>query len=70
VCRERLRRREQEASVSDGRLAIFDAFLARMVPAAELPAAERLVLDTDLPLEHTLAALDEHLRSWPPGLTS
>jgi aminoglycoside phosphotransferase family enzyme/predicted kinase len=70
VCRERLRRREHETSVSDGRLAIFDAFLARTEPATELPASERVVVDTARPLETTLAELDEHVRSWPAGLTS
>ena len=38
VCRERLVRREREASVSDGRLAIFDAFCARVEPAARAPS--------------------------------
>ena len=70
VCRERLRRREHETSVSDGRLAIFDAFLARTEPATELPASERVVIDTARPLETTLKELDEHVRSWPAGLTS
>ncbi len=70
VCRERLRRRERETSVSDGRLAIFDAFRARVQPATELPPEERLVIDTERPLEHTLAVLDEHLATWPRGLTS
>ena len=59
VCRERLRRRELETSVSDGRLEIFDAFRARVEPATELPSSERLVLDTDRPLEQTLAVLRE-----------
>jgi uncharacterized protein len=70
VCRERLHQRERETSVSDGRLEIFDAFCARVEPATELPSSERVVVDTNRPLEETLAALDEHLRIWPPGLTS
>jgi uncharacterized protein len=70
VCRERLVRREREASVSDGRLAIFDAFRARVVPAVELAASERVVVETDRPLEETMAVLDQHLRTWPAGLTS
>jgi aminoglycoside phosphotransferase family enzyme/predicted kinase len=70
VCRERLARRERETSVSDGRLAIFDAFCARVEPWNELSSSERLVVDTERPLDATLAVLDEHLRGWPPGLTS
>lgn len=70
ICRARLLQREQETSVSDGRLAIFDAFSARVKPATELPASERVVVDTGRPLEETLAVLDEHLRTWPRGLTS
>jgi aminoglycoside phosphotransferase family enzyme/predicted kinase len=69
VCRERLVRRERESSVSDGRLAIFDAFAARMEPVTELDPAERLIIDTERPLEATLAVLDTHLLTWPPGLT-
>lgn len=70
VCRARLEQRERETSVSDGRLAIFDAFCARVEPASELPADERLVVDTERPLDETLAVLDAHLRTWPAGLTS
>ena len=69
VCRARLVRREGESNVSDGRLAIFDAFAARMEPVTELDASERLIVDTEQPLETTLAALDERLLTWPPGLT-
>ena len=70
VCRERLVRREREASVSDGRLAIFDAFLARVEPIREIDEAERVVLDTERPLAETLATLDERLRTWPKGLNA
>ena len=69
TCRDRLRTREHEVSVSDGRLEIFDAFLARMVPSTELPAAERLVLDTEVPLEETMRLLERHLRTWPARFT-
>lgn len=69
VCRERLVRREREAHVSDGRLAIFEAFAARVEPMMELTRSERLVVDTERPLEITLAELDDHLRTWPAGLT-
>ena len=70
VCRERLVRRERESSISDGRLAIFDEFCARVEPVRELSASELLVLDTERPVEQSLAALDERLRTWPVGLTS
>jgi aminoglycoside phosphotransferase family enzyme/predicted kinase len=69
VCRERLVRRERESNVSDGRLAIFDAFSARVEPVTELALSERLIVDTERPFEATLAVLDLHLRTWPPGLT-
>ncbi len=46
VCLERLRARAKEASVSDGRLEIFDDFVARWEPADELREDERLVIDT------------------------
>jgi aminoglycoside phosphotransferase family enzyme/predicted kinase len=68
--RARLVRRERESSVSDGRLAIFDAFCARMEPVTELGVGEHLVMDTDRPLETTLAELDRHILTWPPGLRS
>jgi predicted kinase len=69
VCRERLARREREAGVSDGRLAISDAFCARVEPWNELAPSERLVVDTERPLDATLSLLDDHLRTWPAGLT-
>lgn len=70
VCRERLVRREKQRNVSDGRLAIFDAFCARTEPTFELDPSERLVVDTTRPLAETLADLDRHLLTWPAGLTS
>ncbi len=70
VCRARLVRRERESNVSDGRLAIFDAFRARVEPVTELGVGEHLVVDTERPLDTTLAELDRHLLTWPPGLRS
>jgi len=70
VARERLVRREQETSVSDGRLAIFDAFCARVEPPHELTSAELLVLDTERAVGDSLAVLADRLRTWPSGLTS
>jgi aminoglycoside phosphotransferase family enzyme/predicted kinase len=68
VCRARLRERAKRASVSDGRLEIFDDFVARWQPIDELPAEEHLVLDTEGPLAESLVALRDALRTWPPGL--
>jgi aminoglycoside phosphotransferase family enzyme/predicted kinase len=65
-CRERLRRRERMTTVSDGRLEIFDAFVARWEPVTELPPEEHLVLDTSLPVDANLVRLAETLPSWPP----
>ncbi len=70
ICRERLLRRERESSVSDGRLAIFDAFCARVEEVLELPSAERLIVDTEAPLAATVAVLESRLQTWPAGLTS
>ncbi len=51
VGRRRLRRRELEAGVSDGRLEIFDAVAARWEPVDELPAEQHVVVRTaDSPL--------------------
>jgi uncharacterized protein len=68
ICRQRLRERAQRASVSDGRLEIFDDFIARWQPIDELPAEEHLVLDTAGPLAENLVVLRNALRTWPPGL--
>ena len=70
VCRERLVRRESETSVSDGRLAIFDAFCARVELPVEVPPPELLALDTERTVEASMAVIDERLRTWPSGLTS
>ena len=68
VCRERLRERARAASVSDGRLEIFDDFVARWEPVDELPADEHVVIDTAGPLASSLVVLRNALRTWPPGL--
>jgi uncharacterized protein len=46
VCRSRLAARAQGQSVSDGRVEIFDEFVASFEPASELAPAEHWVLDT------------------------
>jgi uncharacterized protein len=67
VCRERLVRRESERGVSDGRLAIFDAFAARFERVTELPPWEHILIDTTRPLEETEAVLRASLDTWPKG---
>jgi aminoglycoside phosphotransferase family enzyme/predicted kinase len=69
VCLERLARREQEPSVSDGRRAVFDAFCDRYEPAVATPAAEHIVIDTTQPLHATMQELRSQLDVWPSGLT-
>ncbi len=69
-CRARLEERAKGDSVSDGRLAIFDPFVARFEPMDELDASEHLVIDTSLPQEETLSSLRRALELWPRGLVT
>jgi predicted kinase len=64
----RLRHRAEGESVSDGRLEIFDDFVAQWEPVEELPPQEHLVIDTSRPLEETEALLRSAIPTWPPGL--
>lgn len=68
-CRRRLRERAKQTSVSDGRLEIFDDFVARWEPVEELPPEEHLIVDTRIPLETNLARLRDELPVWPQGFT-
>ncbi|MBS2018811.1 MAG: dephospho-CoA kinase [Deltaproteobacteria bacterium] len=70
VCRARLRERERVVSVSDGRLEILDAFVARMEPMNELPESERLVVDTTRPVEESVREIERRLELWPEGLVA
>jgi aminoglycoside phosphotransferase family enzyme/predicted kinase len=67
VCRRRLAQREVEGGVSDGRLAIFDAFVARFEPFDELPPDERLVVDTSGEAARAVARVREVVATWPRG---
>ena len=67
VCRERLVAREQGTHVSDGRLQVFDDFIARFQAITELPAEEHLVLDTTAPVGAIGARLRGVLPAWPGG---
>lgn len=68
VCRQRLAARERGAHVSDGRLQVFDDFLARFEAVTEIVAAEHLVLDTTTPLFALAARLRGALPTWPQDL--
>ncbi len=70
VCRRRLELRAREANVSDGRLEIFEDFVARWQAVDELPEAEHSILDTSKPLDANVAALKRRLTTWPAGLTA
>lgn len=70
VLRERLRQREQGETVSDGRLEIFDDFVASWEHVDELPAAEHVLIDTTLSIEENLETLRARLPMWPEGLTA
>ena len=61
VCRERLRQREREGSISDGRLAIFDDFVKSWEPVVELSPSEHIVLDTSGSLEASVRELEKRL---------
>jgi aminoglycoside phosphotransferase family enzyme/predicted kinase len=60
VCKARCVERARNASVSDGRVEIFDDFAARFEPIDELGAAH-VVVDTTQPLERVLTTLEEVL---------
>lgn len=68
VGRARLEERERTLDVSDGRLAIFDAFQKAFEPINELPAIEHIVLDTSRPTAETLLSLRSELDLWPTDL--
>jgi thymidylate kinase len=50
-------RRERERGVSDGRLAIFEDFMARYEPMDELSAEAHVAVDTTRPLEEVMSEL-------------
>jgi aminoglycoside phosphotransferase family enzyme/predicted kinase len=68
VCRSRLAARAAGRQVSDGRLAIFDAFQAGFEPVSELGPDEHTILDTSRPFEETASALGARVAGWPPRL--
>ncbi len=70
VCRARLARRERGESVSDGRLAVFDAFLASFEPVVELVRDEHVVLDTSRPVDEAMARVRACVDTWPKGFVA
>jgi aminoglycoside phosphotransferase family enzyme/predicted kinase len=70
VCRARLAERERSGGVSDGRLAIFDAFCARFEAVTELPPGEHIALDTSRPVDDNIRLLRAYLDTWPLGFVA
>lgn len=68
IARERLVERAKQTSVSDGRLEIFDDFVARWEDIDELETHEHVVLDTSRPLAEGLQRLRTAVGTWPEGL--
>jgi hypothetical protein len=70
VCRERLRQRDREAAVSDGRVEVLDAFAARFDRITELSPPEHLTIDTSGTVEAAVSGLERELPVWPERLVS
>lgn len=71
VCRARLRERATRRDVvSDGRLDVFDDFVARFEPVIELSRAEHVVVDTTRSIATTAAELRTHVSTWPERFVS
>jgi aminoglycoside phosphotransferase family enzyme/predicted kinase len=64
-CKRRLAERARNPSVSDGRLEVFDDFVARFEPVTELSPEEHFVVDTSQPLESSLRPVVDALPTWP-----
>lgn len=61
LCRQRLRARAQSASVSDGRLEVFEAFVASFEPVDELTAQHHLRVDTGRSVAETISQIRDRL---------
>ena len=66
-CRARLRRRTEQAHISDARVELFDEFVRRFEPVNEFGAQEHVVADTSQPLAEALRDLSVRLPVWPSG---
>ena len=69
LCRDRLRQRARSSSVSDGRLEIFDDFIAQWEPVTEISPSEHIVVDTTKSPGAVHEQLERRLPVWPAGLT-
>ena len=65
VGRQRLRDLERRVMFGDGRLEIFDEFVAGYEPPHELAAPERIRVDTAQPYEQSIADVLATVPSWP-----
>jgi hypothetical protein len=71
VARARLAARAKDTNaVSDGRLEIFDDFVARWEAVTELERGEHVVADTTRPVAEIVAGLEHEIPMWPRGLTA
>jgi aminoglycoside phosphotransferase family enzyme/predicted kinase len=68
VCRERIAKRSSESSVSDGRVDIYEDFVAQWQAVDELDPTQHVVLDSTRSLQENERTLREILPTWPPGL--
>ncbi|HEX4515925.1 MAG TPA: AAA family ATPase [Polyangiaceae bacterium] len=68
VCRARLLKRATQTRVSDGRVAIFDAFASKWEAPREILPEELVVLDTTRSEIEQLAVLRSNIDVWPLGL--
>jgi predicted kinase len=68
IAKARLEERSRGPAVSDGRLAIFEAFASEFEAVTELSDREHMVVDTGRDLHVTFAQVKERLNVWPEGL--
>lgn len=61
VCEQRLAQRTRGPSISDGRPAVLDAFVGSFHPIDELPSENHVRVDTEMPINTTLAAIQTKL---------
>jgi len=61
IVRERLRVRQQSASVSDADAAVFETLRQQFEPPVELPAAEYLIVDSARPAPEPVAQVEARL---------
>ena len=70
ICRARLVERAKGEAVSDGRLEIFDDFVASWQTVDELPEGEHIVVDTARPRQESVREIETVVASWPRGFNA